>query len=291
MTVHVLTDSSHYLDPATIAELDLHVLPLSLSINQREYLERIEITTEQLFEMLKQRDATWPTTAAVTPGALQVAFDELTRGEDEVVAIFLSRGTSVTVETATLVAESHPARDRIHVVDSLGISGALALTLLTVAPLAQKGLSGLQVADVARRMGHQMRVMFTVDTLDYLHRGGRMKGSQALLGGILGIKPVLWLNEGRIELWSKARGKKRALESMLEECVRAMPAGQPVIALLFDAMAPAEKEWMAQQLRARLNCQQLYEAQIGPVVAAHVGPGCLAMAVCPVSAVLPESLS
>lgn len=63
------------------------------------------------------------------------------------------------------------------------------------------------LARVARTMGERMRVMFTVDTLDYLHRGGRMKGSQALVGAVPGIKPVLWLNEGRIELWSKARGK------------------------------------------------------------------------------------
>ena len=133
-------------------------------------------------------------------------------------------------------------------------------------------------------MGEAMRVMFTVDTLDYLHRGGRMKGSQALLGSLLGIKPVLWLNKGHIELWSRARGKKKALAIMLDECVKAMPAGEPVHALIFDAAAAEEAEEMAAALRARLPVEQLYRTQIGPVVAAHVGPGCLAMAVCPASA-------
>jgi DegV family protein with EDD domain len=284
MTVHLVTDSSHYLDPAVIAQLNLYVLPLSLHINQRDYREREDITTEALFDLLKARTTGWPTTAAVTPGALQAAFDALTADGDEVVGIFMSRGTSITVETAQNVAAAHPARDRIRVVDSLAISGALALTLLTAGRLAQSGATAAQIAAVARRMGGAMRVMFTVDTLDYLHRGGRMKGSQALLGGLLGIKPVLWLNQGHIELWSRARGKKKALAIMLDECVKTMPADEPVHAIIFDAAAAADAEEMAAALRARLPVEQLHRAQQGPVVAAHVGPGCLALALCPASA-------
>ena len=284
MTVHILTDSSHYLDPAIIAQLGLHVLPLSLNINQRAYREREEITTEALFAMLADKSSGWPSTSAVTLGALQAAFDQLTANGDEVVGIFMSRGTSVTVENAQTAAATHPAAERIHVVDSLAVSGALALTLHTAGRLAQSGATAAEIAAVARRMGEAMRVMFTVDTLEYLHRGGRMKGSQALLGSLLGIKPVLWLNGGHIELWSKARGKKKALGVMLDESVKAMPAGEPVHAIIFDAAAADEAEELAAALRQRLPVEQLYRAQIGPVVAAHVGPGCLAMAVCPASA-------
>jgi DegV family protein with EDD domain len=284
MTIHVVTDSSHYLDPAIIAQLNLHVLPLSLHISQRDFREREEITTEALFAMLADKASSWPTTAAVTPGALQTAFDALTAGGDEVVGIFMSRGTSVTVENAQNVAAAHPAHERIHIVDSLAISGALALTLHTAGRLAQCGASAAQIAAVARRMGEAMRVMFTVDTLDYLHRGGRMKGSQALLGSLLGIKPVLCLNKGQIELWSRARARRRRLAAMLDECVQAMPAGEPVHALIFHAAATEEAEEMTVALRSRLPVEQLYRAQIGPVVAAHVGPGCLAIAVCPASA-------
>lgn len=284
MTTHILTDSSHYLDPATTTALRIHVLPLTLHLAGEDRRERVEVTTEQLFETLKDRNAGWPTTAAVSPGALHAAYDELTKDGDEVVGVFMSRGTSVTVENAQAAAAEHPNRDRIHVVDSLGVSGALALTLQVVAQRAAEGMGAAELARVARTMGERMRVMFTVDTLDYLHRGGRMKGSQALVGTLLGIKPVLWLNEGRIELWSKARGKKKALETMLDESVKAMPAGEPVRAILFDAAAEDEAAALGKALGERLNVEQLYRAQIGPVVAAHVGPGCVAMAVCPVSA-------
>ena len=284
MSVHILTDSSHYLDPAVIAQLNLHALPLSLHLNQRDYRERDEITTEALFDLLSDKASSWPTTAAVTPGALQAAFDALTANGGEVVGIFMSRGTSITVENAQNVAAAHPAHDRIRVVDSLAVSGALALTLYTAGRLAQSGATAAQIASVAQHMGEAMRVMFTVDTLDYLHRGGRMKGSQALLGSLLGIKPVLWLNKGHIELWSRARGKKKALATMLDECVKAMPAGEPVHALIFDAASSEDAAEMAAALHARLPVEQLYRGQIGPVVAAHIGPGCLAMAVCPASA-------
>ena len=149
MTVHILTDSSHYLDPAVIAELNLHVLPLSLHLNQRDYRERDEITTEALFAMLSDKRSSWPTTAAVTPGALQAAFDALTANGDEIVGIFMSRGTSITVENAQNAAAAHPAHDRIHVMDSLAISGALALTLHTAGRLAQSGATAAQIASVA----------------------------------------------------------------------------------------------------------------------------------------------
>jgi DegV family protein with EDD domain len=284
MTIHIVTDSSHYLDPATIAALHIHVLPLTLHLAGEDRRERVEVTTEQLFETLKDRNAGWPTTAAVSPAAFHAAFDELTQGGDEVVGVFMSRGTSVTVENAQAAAAEHPKRDRIHVVDSLGVSGALALTLQVVAQRAGEGMGAAELARVARMMGERMRVMFTVDTLDYLHRGGRMKGSQALVGTLLGIKPVLWLNEGRIELWSKARGKKKALDTMLDETVKAMPPGEPVRAVIFNAAATEEATALGQKLGERLKIERLDHAQIGPVVAAHVGPGCVAMAVCPVSA-------
>ena len=146
MSVHVVTDSSHYLDPVVIAQLNLHVLPLSLHLDQRDFREREDITTETLFDLLADKTSSWPTTAAVTPGALQAAFDALTAGGGEVVGIFMSRGTSITVENAQNVAAAHPAHDRIRVVDSLAVSGALALTLHTADRLAQSGATAAQIA-------------------------------------------------------------------------------------------------------------------------------------------------
>lgn len=284
MTIHILTDSSHYLDDAAIAALKLHVLPLTLHLAGEDRRERLDITTEGLFDALKDRGAGWPTTAAVSPAALHKAYDELTANGDEVVGVFMSRGTSVTVENAQNMAAEHPNRGQIHVVDSLAISGALALTLRMLAQRRDEGLPAAELARIARTMGERMRVMFTVDTLDYLHRGGRMKGSQALVGTLLGIKPVLWLNAGRIELWSRARGKKKALDAMLDETVKAMPAGEAVRVVVFDTAAPGEGELLGKTLAGRLKVEQFDRDQIGPVVAAHVGPGCIAMAVCPVSA-------
>lgn len=284
MAVHLLTDSSHYLDPSITNQYKIRVLPLTLHLGGEDRRERLDISTEQLFDALADRKAGWPTTAAVSPATFRAAYDELTRDGDEVVGVFMSRGTSVTVENAEAAAAEHPAHERIHVVDSSAVSGALALTLLTIGPLAAQGMGAAELARIARTMGERMRVLFTVDTLDYLHRGGRMKGSQALVGSLLGIKPVLCLNEGRIELWSKARGKRKALDAMLEEVARSMPDGEPVRAVIFDAAAAEDADAIGAALRGRLPVEHLHRSQIGPVVAAHVGPGCVAMAVCPVGA-------
>jgi fatty acid-binding protein DegV len=94
---------------------------------------------------------------------------------------------------------------------------------------------------------------------------------------------VLWLNEGRIELWSRARGKKKALETMLEETIKVMSPGEPVRAVIFDTAGAEEVEAVSKTLNERLRVERLDHDQIGPVVAAHVGRGCVALAVCPVS--------
>jgi DegV family protein with EDD domain len=284
MTIQILTDSSHYLDPATADALKIHVLPLTLHLAGQDLRERLEITTEGLFDALKDRNAGWPTTAAVAPAVLHKAYDELTADGDVVVGVFMSDGMSATFENAQSAAAEHPNSARIHLVDSLGVSGALALTLRVVAQRRDEGMGAADLVRIARTMGERMRVMFTVDTLDYLHRGGRMKGSQALVGTLLGIKPVLWLNEGRIELWSRARGKRKALDAMLEETVKAMPSGEPVRVVVFDTAAPGEGEALGKTFGQHVKVERFDRDQIGPVVAAHVGPGCLAMAVCPVSA-------
>ncbi len=140
MAVHILTDSSHYLDPITIAALNLHVLPLTLHLAGADRRERLDITTEDLFEALKDRNAGWPTTAAVSPATLAKAYDELTAGGDEVLGVFMSRGTSVTVENPRAAAAEHPNCARIRIVDSLAISGALALTLRSLAQRRGEGM-------------------------------------------------------------------------------------------------------------------------------------------------------
>ena len=205
------------------------------------FARRERSTTVALFAMLSDKTSSWPTTAAVTPGALQAAFDAVT-----VAAVRWSASSCRAAPASPWKMRRTLQRRTWHttasrVVDSLAISGALALTLHTAGRLAQSGATAAHNAEVARHMGEAIE-SFTVDTLDYLHRGGRIKGSQALLGSLLSIKPVLWLNKGHIELRSRARGKKKALAIMLDECVKAMPAGEPVHALIFDAAAAEEAE-------------------------------------------------
>jgi DegV family protein with EDD domain len=289
MAIHILTDSSHYLEPKITQALDLHVLPLSLNLDGASYREREDITTSELFDILKKPNVGWPVTSAITTGMMQAAFDELTsEPQDEVVGIFMSAGTSATVDVARSVAQSHPAQARIHVVDSLVLCAPLALTLITASKLVREGPSAPQIASVARRMGEEMRVFFTVDTLEYLHRGGRMRGSQALLGSMLRIKPVLYLKDGRIELWKKGRGKRHALNLMMEDAIRSIPPGEAVLAIVGDAHAPEVKASMTQTLEERLNVIQMVQAEISPVVATHVGPGCVVFTLVPAVAASPS---
>jgi DegV family protein with EDD domain len=223
--VAVVTDSTAYL-PAGFAERHgIRQVPLHVLVDGRHRLDGVQLGPAELVEVLARRAAV--STSRPTPGEFEAVYTEAIRaGADTVVSVHLSRALSGTWESARLAAEQVGA-ERVRVVDSRSTGMGLGFAALAAAVVAASGADQGTVSDAAERVGARTRTFFSVDTLEYLRRGGRISPAVALLGTALAVKPLLHVDSGRIVPLEKVRTASRA-RARLVELVPDPPVGRPV---------------------------------------------------------------
>jgi DegV family protein with EDD domain len=161
----------------------------------------------------------------------------------------------------------------IKVVDSLSTSMGLGLVVVATARAAAEGKSLDEVVAVAEDMRDRVHVLFAVDTLEYLHRGGRIGGAKRLLGTALNLKPLLHLEGGRIDALASVRTKRKALARMLDEAEERL-GGKPMAAAgVIDVDAVEEADRVAELVKERFGVSQIYRTSVSPCIGAHAGPG------------------
>jgi DegV family protein with EDD domain len=152
--------------------------------------------------------------------------------------------------------------------------------VLTAARAAAEGKTTVEIVAAVEKMIPAMNVVFVVDTLEYLQKGGRIGGAAALVGTLLKVKPILCLKDGRIEPLDKVRSKRKALARLLEVVEERVGPGTPVRIAVLHAQVPDEAGELEQEVRARFNCTECYFSEIGPAVGTHIGPGAVALVAC-----------
>ncbi|MFW5714638.1 MAG: DegV family protein, partial [Brevefilum sp.] len=196
--VAVITDSSAYLPGEIVQDLELHVVPLTLHWEGESFRDGEDIKAEEFYERLADED-NLPTTSQTTIGEFERLFKTLLDQDKAVIAILISSGISGTVESAIKAKESFLDAP-IAVVDSQLVSMALGFMAMTVARAAQDGASLEECRAIAENIYPKIGVYFTVDTLKYLNKGGRINTAKRLLGSALNIKPIMEIRDGKIEL-------------------------------------------------------------------------------------------
>ncbi len=283
MTTAIVTDSTAYLPPGALAGLPVHVVPLHVVIGGREHREGLDVGADEVAAAL--RSFTPVSTSRPAPAAFLEAYEEAARaGADSVVSVHISGELSSTVGGAEIAAESSPVP--VTVVDSRALGMVMGHAVLAGARLAQEGGSLEAVAELVRATCAGATVVFYVDTLEYLRRGGRIGRAGALVGSALSIKPILGLREGHIVPLERVRTSSRAIARLEEIAVEAVEAardaGSPAVDVAVHHLDSRERaERLAERLGSRLPGSQVDVVELGAVVGAHVGPGTLAVAVVP----------
>jgi DegV family protein with EDD domain len=277
--VRVLTDSTAYLPEELLAEHRVAVVPLQVIVGGAAQEEGTEVGSAYVADALRSR--TPVSTSRPSPATVLTAYEKLAaEGASEIVAVHISAAMSGTYDAARLAARDAPVP--VHVVDSRSLGMGLGHAVLAAAQSAEAGASGEEAAEAARSVAEGSQAFFYVDTLEHLRRGGRIGAAQALIGSALSVKPLLALQDGRIEPLEKVRTSARALARLEEVAVEAAGDG-PVDAAVHHLAAPERAEQLAARLRSRLpNLRHLHTLEVGAVVGAHVGPGMLAVVVSPV---------
>jgi len=279
--VAVLTDSSAYLPTELIDQYSIHVIPLTVLWGGEALRDGVDITPEEFLQRLKE-DPVHPTTTQPNPEDFQLIYEQLSSDYDAIVAALISSKLSGTVDSAQ-AAKASFSRVPVRVVDTESTSMGLGFAVLAAARAAAQGMSLEDIEAAARSAAARARVLFVVDTLEYLHRGGRIGGASKLLGTALSIKPLLHLHEGRVDALERVRTKGKAISRMLEIAAQ-YAEGQPARVAVIHAGSTAEARALEAQVAELMTCEELLVAELSPAISIHTGPGTVGVAVCPLMA-------
>jgi len=264
-----------------VASHGIVVVPLHVILGGKAYSEGVDFTTAELASAL--RKFTTVSTSRPSPQAFLDAYEAAAAsGADAVVSVHISSDMSGTVGSAILAASQSPIP--VEVVDSRSVGMAMGYAVLSAADAANQGLDAKSVAAVASSRATAATVIFYVDTLEHLRRGGRIGAASALLGSALAIKPLLALSDGHINPIEKVRTAARALSRLEELALQALEAaGESGVDI---AVHHLDSQTRASELVDRLRTQvpsstTVILVELGAVVGAHVGPGTIAVAVSP----------
>ncbi len=276
--VVIVTDSTAYLPESLVTQYNITVLPLSIIWQGTSYRDGVDMQPDDFYRRLRVAREL-PTTSQVTAPAFEAAFNQILERGDRVLAILVSSKLSGTYEAAVQAREAlSSAREQIEVVDSRLTTVALAMPVLVAARSAQAGESLSSCRSLAEQACGQTGVMFVVETLEFMRRGGRIGGAAAFLGSALNIKPVLGMRDGEIEAIQKIRTKRAALDRVVDLTVERAGQRSPVQLGTTYADAEQEARSLLDAASARLNPVQTMCRPLSPVLGAHVGPGTVALA-------------
>lgn len=280
--VAVVTDSTADLPNEVAEEWGLRVVPMSVTFGTTTEISRVTISDEQFYERLDVATSL-PTTAQPNPHwfieGWQDAADD---GCSAIVSLHVSRELSGTVSQAQRLAPD--AAVPVTVEDSRQVAGGLALMVLAALRAAEQGARPDEVVAAATAVRDAVVNMMVVDTMDYLRRGGRVTGAAATIGRALRVRPILGVDDGRIESVGRARTMRSGIERIVQT-IHDRHGDVPLSLVVTHAVAPAAADLALEIARERLDVAASLTSVFGPVLGTHTGPGAVALAAAPASLV------
>lgn len=275
--VAVVTDSAANLPQDVQRQLNIHVVPLDLIFRGHTYYDGVDVTPGELYRWLRANKQI-PTTSAPSIGDFLRVYASIAAEAAGIVSIHVTARLSATY-TAALAASQLVDGVTIRVISSETAAMAEGFVVLEAARVAAAGGDIDAVVARALEVAPKTNLFATVDTLEYLHRGGRIGGAAALAGTMLQLKPVVYVADGHVEAYARPRTKARAVRLMLKAVAeRAGANGQRLHAAILHADVPQEAEELRQRVAEQFDCAELYVTEFTPVMGAHTGPGLLGVA-------------
>jgi DegV family protein with EDD domain len=274
--VAFVTDSASDLDPAQAAADGIRIVPLSVTFGDESFRAGVDLTTEQFWSRMTAPDAPFPKTAAASPGEFKAIYDEaFADGAEAIVSIHVAGKLSGAIKSAEVAKGLLPERE-IHIVDSAGASMAEGILAYMGREMAAMGVSAAEIARVLSDRASDLRMYVSLETLEYLKKGGRISGAQAAIGTFLSVKPIIAVEDGRVDTVDKPRTRSKSRERCIE-LICARPIERVAI---LHTMAPDVDEFRAEVIRrSGIDPSTVMVSIVGPSVGPHLGPGCLGAAV------------
>jgi DegV family protein with EDD domain len=276
--IAIVTDSTAYIPADLVQKHNLTVTPQVLIWGEETFRDGVDIQPDEFYARLKTTKV-MPTTSQVSPATMQSTFEGLIEKGYEVLGIFVSARLSGTIQSALQAIDMMgTAGEKVKIVDSNTTAMAMGFQALTVARAVENGATMEDAVALAERARETTGVYFAVDTLEFLHRGGRIGGAQRFLGTALNMKPVLAVVDGRVEAVERIRTKGKALERVLELVMEQTKGKTPVRLATLHAAAEGEARTLLDKASKQLDATESILSTVSPVVGTHAGPGTVGLA-------------
>ena len=271
MTVKVVVDSTSDIPAQLAKQWDITVIPAYVVFGGKSFRDRLDISEDEVYARLDQ-DSVFPTTSVPSPQDFADVYNKLADETDEIISIHLTSRESGVYNSALRGRELVKKKCRIEVVDSQLVAMACGLLVIAAAKAARAGANLEQVANEVRQAIPRIHLMLFVDTLKYVVRGGRLGRPYGLLGGVLKVRPILTLREGKLVLTGVARTREKAIQRLFDFVKEFSRVSEIVVSY---STSSDDAEELAARLRAEFPSVPLYLTRIGPVLGTHAGPGAM----------------
>jgi len=276
--IAIVTDSTAYIPPDLVQKHNLTVTPQVLIWDEETFQDGVDIQPDEFYTRLRTAKI-MPSTSQVSPATMKSAFESLVEKGFDVLGIFLSAKLSGTIQSATQAVEMmEKAGEKVTFVDSNSTAMAMGFQVLTVARAVEDGANLADAVALAEKAREHTGVYFAVDTLEFLHRGGRIGSAKRFLGTALNVKPVLAVLDGRVEAMEQIRTKKKALDRVLEIVAEQVQGKDRVRLATLHANAADEARELLVRATAQLNPVETVFSEVSPVIGTHAGPGTIGLA-------------
>ena len=276
MAIRIIVDSSADMEEDYAAEHDITIIPMTIAFGSEQFAEGVDLSREEFFERLVETDEL-PRTSQIPPMVFQDLFQEAVDAGNEVVCITLSSHISGTYQSACIAAA--PFKESVFVVDSENATIGERILAERAWALRDEGLSAADIAYCLNQEKKDIRLVASLDTLEYLRRGGRIPASVAVAGAALDVKPLLVIAEdGTLSLVGVARGRKKGIKQLAEYYKKNVDdAGQAHVAIVGHADCPKDAARLKEALEKEAPGLLCLVCNIGPVIGSHVGADMLAV--------------
>jgi len=276
--IALVTDSTAYIPPEIVDQYSLTVLPQVLVWGEDTYQDGVDIRPDEFYTRL-QSAKTMPTTSQVSIASMKTTFEDLTEKGYHVIGIFISSKLSGTIQSAVQAIDMmDSAGQKVTILDSQSTSMAMGFQVLAAARAIEDGANLEDVIAVAEKARDHTGVYFAVDTLEFLHRGGRIGGASKFFGTALNVKPVLKLIDGRIEPLERIRTKKKAIVRVMELVTEQVQGHSPVHLATLHANSETEANELLDLASQSIDITESILTSVSPVVGTHAGPGTVGLA-------------
>ena len=275
--IKVIVDSTADLSKELYEKYDIAVIPLNVSFGEKTFKDGIDITRDQLYEDVKKYK-TLPATSAPGPQAFEEEFRKWLDQGYEVIYTGIGSTLSTSFQSAN-IAKNNIDSDKVHLVDSKTLSSAAGLLAMKAAKLAKEGKEADEICKILEKDVPNLVAQFSVETLDYLHKGGRCSGAAKLIGHIFHVHPHLMVKDGKLIVYKKPRGTmKMAIDGQIEELKKALPNVQMDNIMITDSGATDEiRNYFVKEVSKLVSPKVIRTTPAGCVISSHCGFGTIGL--------------